>query len=196
MRRIYGNDTTIPKCDICANKVVWRLDYFIQKGKMNNIIKGDFHNFPPPTGTTLILADPLYDKTTDYQDILAYDLPTILFGYTNIIKHLPKPDDIAYWIKPVSTKNTVKHYSNFVEIILFYRTQLNTDLHWSNRTGIFTDNLINNKEHPFKKPESLIEKLLLNHYQGGVVYDPCAGSGTVLTVCKKLGIDCYSVEIK
>jgi DNA modification methylase len=51
------------------------------------------------------------------------------------------------------------------------------------------------KEHEWKKPEPLIERLLLNHYpKHGIVYDPCAGSRTVEKVCKKLGIPSHSVD--
>lgn len=87
-------------------------------------------------------------------------------------------------------------YSRFVEAIACYGVRFYGDLHWSNRTGIFTDYLFSNKEHPWKKPEPLIERLIRNHYPGhGIVYDPCAGSGTVDTVCKRLGIPSFSVEI-
>ena len=167
---------------------------------MNTLIQGDFRHYPPPKGTSLILTDPPYDDLSIYRDILAFGLPTILFMCPKALGHLPEPDDLAYWIKPVSTKNTTKHYSHFVEVMAFYRTSLNPafrgePIHWSNRTGIFNDTIII-QDHPWKKPESLIEKLIKNHYPGdGVVYDPCAGSGTVHTVCKRLGMSSYSVEL-
>ena len=44
-------------------------------------------------------------------------------------------------------------------------------------------------------PDSSVGRF--NHYPGyGTVYDPCAGSGTVDAVCRKLGIPSFSVEIK
>jgi len=80
-------------------------------------------------------------------------------------------------------------------MIAFYGTSMSTGLHWSNRTGIFTDQLLSNEEHPWKKPETLIERLIRNHYPGyGIIYDPCAGRGTVHTVCKGLKIPSYCVE--
>ena len=167
---------------------------------MNTFIQGDFRHHPPPRGTSLILTDPPYDELSIYRDILAFGLPTIFFMYPETLCDLPKPDGLAHWIKPVSTKNTKKHYSSFVELIAYYRTSLNITfrgerIHWSNRTGIFADTIII-QDHPWKKPESLIEKLIKNHYPGcGTVYDPCAGSGTVHTVCKRLGISSYSVEL-
>ena len=111
------------------------------------------------------------------------------------LSFLEPPDDVAVWEKPESTKNTTKKYSSFMEVMAFYRTTLYSRLHWSNRTGIFTDRLMY-QDHPFKKPESLIERLILNHYPGwGSIYDPCAGSDTVAKVCKRLKIKCLSVEI-
>jgi hypothetical protein len=163
---------------------------------VNRFVLGDFRDYPPPATTTLIVADPVYDDLSMYTDLLAFKLPTILFMDPKTLCHLPEPDDIAFWIKPVSTKNTTKHYGRFVEAVAFYRTSMNTGLHWSNRTGIFTDHLLSNEEHPWKKPEILIERLIRNHYPGsGIIYDPCAGSRTVETVCKRLKIPSYSVEL-
>ena len=157
--------------------------------------EGDFRVFPPPDNTTLIIADPLYDKIQDYLDIISFDLPTILFMRPRMLRHLPAPLDLAFWLKPISTKNTLRSYSCFIEVIAFYRTNMNADLHWSNRTGIFTDYIMF-KNHAFKKPDSLIERLIHNHYSGhGIVYDPCAGSKTVEDVCKRLSISSYSVDI-
>lgn len=107
-----------------------------------------------------------------------------------------KPDQLLHWVKPVSTKNTRKHYSRFVEVIACYGVSFHEDLHWSNRTGVFTDGLLRNDDHEWKKPESLIERLIRSHWPGhGITYDPCAGSGTVETVCKRLGIGSVSVEV-
>lgn len=116
---------------------------------------------------------------------------------TDIWSLAQPPHQILHWVKPVSTKNTKKNYSNFVEVMACYHLSFNDNpLHWSARTGIFTDTLISNKAHEWKKPDSLIEKLILNHYTGkGIIYDPCAGSGTVHNVCKRLGIPSLSVEI-
>ena len=108
-----------------------------------------------------------------------FGLPTILFMCPKALGNSTEPDDLAYWIKPVSTKNTTKHYSHFVEVMAYYRTSLNPAFRGeriplSNRTGIFNDTIII-QDHPWKKPESLIEKLITNHYPGdGVVYDPHA----------------------
>ena len=167
---------------------------------MNKFVIGDFRDHPAPEDTSLIIADPVYG-TGDIDEIidkaLARKIPACVFMYPEDLCNLRyKPDQICHWIKPVSTKNTVKKYSRFVEVIAMYRVSFYETLHWSNRSGIFTDALLLNEEHTWKKPESLIERLLRNHYpKSGVVYDPFAGSGTVDAVCKRLGIRSFSVEI-
>ena len=164
------------------------------KGK---VIYDDFRSHPPGNDVSLIIADPVYDDLKMMNDILAFDKPTIMFMYADNIRGLSKqPDQILFWVKPVSTKNTCRKYSRFVEVICVFGVKMNTTLHWSNRTGVFTDALLSNEEHPWKKPESLIERLVRNHYQGiGNIYDPCAGSLTVKTVCDRLEIPSISIEI-
>lgn len=107
-----------------------------------------------------------------------------------------EPSQVIFWVKPVSTKNTIKNYSRFVEVIAVYDVQFVRKLHWSNRTGIFTDCLDETPEHPHGKPESLIKRILLNHVpDNGSIFDPFAGSGTTERVAKKLGMQCTGIEI-
>jgi len=99
-----------------------------------------------------------------------------------------KPDQILFWIKPISTKNTSKSYSRFMEMIFVYgRWRWNSKRHWSQYTNVFND-LVELRNHPYKKPYSLIKRLVLNHTDvGDTVYDPFAGSGTTLEVCRDTG---------
>lgn len=110
-----------------------------------------------------------------------------------------QPDQVLFWVKPVSTKNTKKRYSRFVEVIAVYDStaaQFNQNLHWSNRTGIFTDQLMEVQFHPFQKPVSLIQRLILNHTQpGNTILDPCTGSGTTLWAADELGRSAIGIEI-
>lgn len=167
---------------------------------INTFITGDYIDYLAPEETSLVIADPVYE--TNQKNIVAEyciqnSIPVIIFMFPGEVFDLNyKPDQLCHWIKPVSTKNTVKNYSNFIEAIAMYGVSFYEKLHWSNRTGIFTDVLLTNEEHMWKKPESLIERLLRNHYPGhGIVFDPFAGSGTTHVVCKKLGISSVSVEI-
>ena len=164
-------------------------------------VKGRWQDNPPPSGTSLMIADPPYG-TQDVKDLVsvavARGLPSCIFMWPDDVWDLPcKPEQLLHWVKTVSTKNTVKRYSRFVEVIACYGVTFREELHWSNRTGVFTDALFTNKEHEWKKPESLLERLIRNHYpNSGIVYDPCAGSRTVETVCKRLGIPSFSVEVE
>lgn len=105
-------------------------------------------------------------------------------------------DQILFWNKPVSTKNTSKNYSRFVEMIFVYgRNDWNNERHWSQYTNIFTD-LVDGKLHPHQKPESLIKRLILNHSSvGNKILDPFMGSGTTGVACKKTGRDFIGIEL-
>jgi len=167
----------------------------------NVIVRGRWQDNLPPPGTCLMVADPVYGSPDTHELIrlaVSSGMPSLVFMMPEDVWGLPfKPDQLAHWVKPVSTKNTTRRYSRFVEAIAVYGASFHGGIHWSNRTGIFTDCLIE-QDHEWKKPEPLIERLVRNHYwspeRTGIVYDPCAGSGTVDTVCRRLGIPSFSVE--
>lgn len=168
---------------------------------MNTWIVGNYLDHYPPDDCSLVIADPVYgtDMVSDIALIgeNSKKIPTICFMWPEDIHGLVNaPEQICFWVKPVSTKNTSKKYSRFIETICMWNVSFYGDLHWANRTGVFTDILLENKSHPWKKPYSLIERLVLNHYPGhGTVYDPCAGSGVVHEVCKAHNIPSISIEI-
>jgi hypothetical protein len=97
-------------------------------------------------------------------------------------------DQYGFWIKPISTKNTSKKYSRFVEMLFFYNISTwNNDRHWSQYTNVFTDLVDNSSLHPFRKPPSLIERLIRNHTnENDLVVDLFMGSGVVGEVCNNL----------
>jgi hypothetical protein len=166
----------------------------------NVFIRGRWQDNPPPQDASLMVADPVYGNgDADALAKMASDigLPAAIFMWPEELCSLTlKPDQVLHWVKPESTKNTAKKYSRFVEVIACYGLEFHGSLHWSNRTGLFTDRLFSNDEHPWKKPESLIERLIRNHWPGhGTVYDPCAGSRTVEAVCKRLWIGSFSVDV-
>lgn len=104
----------------------------------------------------------------------------------------------AYWIKTPSTKNNQKELSRFVEEIHIVRRPefdvFNTDLHWSNYTGVYTD-LVEDKGWLWKKPMSLMERLVRIYTNPGqVVLDPYMGSGTTLEACKKWGRNYIGID--
>lgn len=150
----------------------------------------------------LIIADPIYGDmaTTNRFIAMARELclgPTFVFEYAENIQHIQEePDQVLFWVKPISTKNTSKRYSRFVEVILAYdlgRSPFHA-LHWSVKTGVFTDTPIVN-DHVYKKPPSLIEKLIrVNSNENDIVIDPFAGSFTVEGVCLATNRRCISIE--
>jgi DNA modification methylase len=101
-----------------------------------------------------------------------------------------------YWIKPISTKNTSKSYSRFVEQIFVYGNGTwNSNRHWSQYTNVFTDLVDNSKLHPYRKPPSLIERLILNHTnENDLVFDPFGGSFSVAEVCHKTKRNYIGIE--
>jgi len=70
-------------------------------------------------------------------------------------------------------------------------------LFWANMTGVYTDVLEGERIHPYQKPYSLIERLILIHTNASdKILDPFAGSGTVEIACSNLARDCLSIDIK
>src|SRR5690606_10523812 len=101
-----------------------------------------------------------------------------------------------FWVKPISTKNTSKRYSRFVECItVSSNVPLYTGRHWSNYTNVFHDLVDSVERHPYRKPPSLIERLILNHtIAGDTVLDPFGGSGVVEEVCARLHRNSITIE--
>lgn len=106
-------------------------------------------------------------------------------------------DQFGFWVKPISTKNTSRRYSRFVEMIFFGgNLQWNTGRHWSQYTNVFTDLVEGETDHPYEKPISLMTRLVLNHTsRDQTIIDPFAGSGTTLLVAKRTGRRAVGIEM-
>lgn len=150
----------------------------------------------------LIITDPPYDLNSDKKMFLHKQFLRISRGAV-IVFSPPENQWIPaqqylFWIKPISTKNTSKRYSRFVEMIFVYNWDKtwNVGRHWSQYTNVFMDLVDDSKKHPYRKPPSLIERLILNHTNpGDFVLDPFAGSGVVPEVCDRLGRGWCAIEI-
>lgn len=155
----------------------------------------------------LCFLDPMYDDivTIDeaingcYRYLSKRSGAIICFMYPETIHHLeeiPMPDQIVHWVKPVSTKNTTKKYSRFIEAICIWHGEyFNQNLHWSNRTGVFTDTIVEKESHPFQKPYSLVEKLILLHCPPeGSILDPFCGSQVVKKVADYHGFKSLNID--
>lgn len=143
----------------------------------------------PDQKVQAVITDPMYDAEL-YMDelervcsgnIIAFCAPENMFFV---------PDELAYWIKPSSTKNSAQHLSRFVEFILIRRRGgvFNSGLHWSNYTGVYEDRLLEKSVHPFQKPISLMERLIAIYTKpGDLILDPFMGSGATLRAAQRLG---------
>jgi DNA modification methylase len=150
----------------------------------------------------MILTDPPYDMPRNKIWTIHSEFIRICRGTTIVFmppenQWLHPADSYLFWIKPISTKNTSRRYSRFVEMIFVYNiTTWNSNRHWSQYTNVFTDLVDDTSLHPYRKPPSLIERLLLNHTNtGDLVLDPFAGSGVVGEVCEALNRSSICIDI-
>jgi DNA modification methylase len=155
----------------------------------------------PDKFVDVVLTDPPYDLKVPQMVWLHKQFDRICKGA--IIIFMPPEnqwvipaDQYLFWIKPISTKNTIKSYSRFVEMIFVYNvTTWNCKRHWSQYTNVFTDLVDDATIHPYRKPPSLIERLIRNHTnEGDIILDPFAGSFVVDDVATRLNRGCLSIE--
>ncbi len=150
----------------------------------------------------MILTDPPYDFTEEQKIFLHRHFMRISRGAVVVFsppenQWMLPADQYGVWIKPPSTKNTIKSYGRFFELLFFYgRGEWNTERHWSQRNNVFFDRVDNTEKHPFRKPPSLIETLILNHTkQGDTILDPFAGSDVVDEVGHRVGRNITSYDL-
>ena len=173
---------------------------------MNKWICGDsFEELPKimPKSVQCILTDVPYDLKQDEKEFLHSWFKLICHGTILVFSPPENPwifpaDQYLFWIKPISTKNTSKSYSRFVEMIFVYETEKsiwNYKRHWSQYTNVFMDLVDDNVIHQYRKPPSLIERLIRNHTNpGDFILDPFAGSGVVYDVGRRLDREVIAIE--
>jgi DNA modification methylase len=149
----------------------------------------------------IVIADPPYDLNEDQKLFLHEQFLRISRGAVIVFsppenQWIHPADQYLFWKKPISTKNTSRRYSRFVEMIFVYReTVWNSGRHWSQYTNVFDDLVDNSKLHPFRKPPSLIERLIRNHTDEQMtILDPFAGSGVIQEVALRTYRHCISIE--
>jgi DNA modification methylase len=177
----------------------------------NRLVHGDCTNvlcklYRKKFMADIVIADPPYGEHSLINTAIALCAsvcrgPMFFFMYAEDLAYMETPpEQVLFWTKPPSTKNTVSKYSRFVEVICAYNLKaspFHQDTYWHTRSGIFTDTLAEKPLHPHQKPASLIEKLLLvNASAGDMVLDPFAGTGTVGSVAEILGMNSLSIEVK
>ena len=170
------------------------------------MIHGDSFEILPlmkENSADLILTDPPYDGLTRtaieelHRQFMRISRRGVIVFCPPENPWVTPADQYLFWIKPTSTKNTSKRYSRFVEQIFLYGDlKWNTGRFWAQYTNIFMDLVDDPHLHPFRKPPSLIERLILNHSdEGDHILDPFAGSGVVASVGERLGRTVTSIEI-
>jgi len=168
---------------------------------MNKLLIGDCHLLVPSLKTKIdhIITDPVYDNQPSISLLRQWCPDGNIIVFCDPFKRPDAtPDEILFWIKTPSTKNTVKRCSRFVEEICVYRGKKAAFnfLHWSIMTGIFTDTIIEKNDHPWQKPLSLMEKLIsIYSNKQESILDPFAGSGATLKAAKRAGRNCIGIEI-
>ncbi len=151
----------------------------------------------------LVLTDPPYDLNIEQKEYYMERFTSLCTG--TIIVFMPPENQwvlpanqYLFWEKPISTKNTSKSYSRFVEMMFLYEMEnhkWNCHRHWSQYTNVFKDLVDDTKLHPYRKPPSLIERLILNHTdEGDWILDPFAGSFVVYDVATRLGRNCIAID--
>lgn len=135
----------------------------------------------------IVITDPPYDlnekqKTFLHREFLRIAKSGVIVFSPPENQWIMPADQYGFWVKPISTKNTVKRYSRFVEMLFFYgNLKWNSGYHWSQYTNVFSDLVEDNSGHPFTKSTSLINRLIRNHTdRRDLVFDPFAGSGSIL----------------
>lgn len=173
---------------------------------MNKWICGNsFEELPKIVSCSVqcILTDVPYDLKQEQKEFLHEQFKRICFGTIIVFSPPENPwvlpaDQYLFWIKPISTKNTSKSYSRFVEQIFVYEQanpRWNCDRHWSQYTNVFMDLVDNSSLHPYRKPPSLIERLIKNHTKPfDVILDPFSGSGVVYDVGIRLSREVLAIE--
>jgi len=152
----------------------------------------------------VIITDPPYDFNRDQINEFQFEMRRVckekilVFSPPENQWYPSTLDNIQYhfWIKPISTKNTRKNPSRFVEIAQVEGDGIwNYGRHWSQYTNVHTDIIEYNKNHPYRKPISLIRRFILNYTNPDyVVLDPFMGSGTTGEGCVQLGRTFYGIE--
>ena len=149
----------------------------------------------------LIITDPPYDfnlgqKLQIHKQFLRISRNWVIVFSPPENQWVLPADQYLFWNKPISTKNTSKRYSRFVEMIFVYGDGVwNTNRHWSQYTNVFTDLVDLHRAHPHRKPPTLLKRLILNHSKpGDIILDPFFGSGTTLIEAANNGRKYIGIE--
>lgn len=157
-----------------------------------NIIKTDAWAYIAGMGdksVDLILTDPMYKSSVNMDEFRRICKGHIIM-FCDPRYRFFKPDEVALWMKPPSSKNTTKHLAHPWEEIIIERhgDVYNADWESANYNAVYYDVLSEKRVHPFQKPVSLLERLIhIFSLPGSLVFDPFAGSGSTLAAAENQG---------
>lgn len=149
-----------------------------------------------------IITDPPYDLKPVQMNAYLSEFRRLTTGTIIIFaspeNQWPTSDQYLFWTKPISTKNTSRRYSRFVEIIHVYTgpdAKWFPGRHWANYVNVFPDFVEAETIHPYQKPIALMERLVLNHTAPrDRILDPFCGSGTTLVAASRTGRKFLGIE--
>jgi hypothetical protein len=147
----------------------------------------DFIRRQPDQSIDHIISDPMYDDPVNMAELRRVCKGNIIL-FCSPYNRFFQPDEIAFWVKQPSTKNTSKRLSCFVEEILIERRggTYNAGLDWANYVGVYHDIILEKRVHPYQKPLSLLERLIAIYTNPGeTIFDPFFGSGSTLIAANR-----------
>jgi site-specific DNA-methyltransferase (adenine-specific) len=134
------------------------------------------------------------DAPLDPAPLLAFDVPTVIFGGNYCADRLPPSRCWIVWdkrdgISPNNQADCELAWTNLNKPARLHRQM------WSGLLRAGAENISkSSKEHPHQKPLALMEACI-SYAGGGTVLDPFMGSGTTGVACVKLGRPFIGIEI-
>lgn len=132
--------------------------------------------------------------------LLAFDVPTILWGANHYASRLPDCKGWLAWVKVI--------YDGAFGTRSMDKKQAEMELAWTNCVsrpkslrhlwdGVFRDSESGTRYHPAQKPVALMQWCLtFLSGIGGTIVDPYCGSGPTLRAAKDIGRSAIGIEIE
>ena len=141
-------------------------------------------NYPPIVGD---------DSRFDPSNILALDVPTVLWGANYYAQSLPETSGWLVWFKrrggiQNDQADAELAWTNIIKGVRVYQHEWN---------GFTRESERHEHYHPAQKPVALMRWVLEHKWiPAGLVLDPFMGSGTTLRAAKDLGRKAIGIEIE
>jgi DNA modification methylase len=107
---------------------------------------------------------------------------------------LGDPQWIIAWVKKNGQGQTGLGGTNKWDSILVYGVDQDHDIDIVEINNDYSEGIKAKGGHPTAKPIELWQHII-KRFNGRIVYEPFAGSGTTLVACQNLNRKCYAIEI-